>query len=206
MQTKYIAPVCTLITFALAALGIAYFYRAELRAAQRELICLTTEHETLRDLADMYIVQDSLHAAKAQALELTVAQLERLRASDAALIAQLQTKGRDLEEVVAMQSETITRLAAVPRDTVILVDSVEIKARAVSVSSKWYDFEGYFTDDLFTGELHNREYLVIAETVKYRRFLGFLWKTRKVVDREIDVVSKNPNTTITGFEYNRLIH
>lgn len=206
MQTKYIAPVCTLITFALAALGIAYFYRAELRAAQRELTCLTTEHETLRDLADMYIVQDSLHAAKAQALELTVAQLERLRASDAALIAQLQTKGRDLEEVVAMQSETITRLAAVPRDTVILVDSVEIKARAVSVSSKWYDFEGYFTDDLFTGELHNREYLVIAETVKYRRFLGFLWKTRKVLDREVDVVSKNPNTTITGFEYNRLIH
>lgn len=206
MQTKYIAPVCTLITFALAALGIAYFYRAELRAAQRELTCLTTEHETLRDIADMYIVQDSLHAAKAQALELTVAQLERLRASDAALIAQLQTKGRDLEEVVAMQSETITRLAAVPRDTVILVDSVEIKARAVSVSSKWYDFEGYFTDDLFTGELHNREYLVIAETVKYRRFLGFLWKTRKVVDREVDVVSKNPNTTITGFEYNRLIH
>ena len=206
MQTKYIAPVCTLITFALAALGIAYFYRAELRAAQRELTCLTTEHETLRDLADMYMVQDSLHAAKAQALELTVAQLERLRASDAALIAQLQTKGRDLEEVVAMQSETITRLAAVPRDTVILVDSVEVKARAVSVSSKWYDFEGYFTEDLFTGELHNREYLVIAETVKYRRFLGFLWKTRKVVDREVDVVSKNPNTTITGFEYNRLIH
>lgn len=206
MQTRYIAPVCTLITFALAALGIAYFYRAELRAAQRELTCLTTEHETLRDIADMYIVQDSLHAAKAQALELTVAQLERLRASDAALIAQLQTKGRDLEEVVAMQSETITRLAAVPRDTVILVDSVEVKARAVSVSSKWYDFEGYFTDDLFTGELHNREYLVIAETVKYRRFLGFLWKTRKVVDREVDVVSKNPNTTITGFEYNRLIH
>lgn len=206
MRTKYIAPVCTLIVFALAALGIAYFYHAELKAAQRELACLTTEHETLRDIADSYMVHDSLHAAKAQSLELTVAQLERLRASDAALIAQLQTKGRDLEEVVAMQSETITRLAAVPRDTVILVDSVEVKARAVSVSSKWYDFEGYFTDDLFTGELHNREYLVIAETVKYRRFLGFLWKTRKVVDREIDVVSKNPHTTITGVEYNRLIH
>jgi hypothetical protein len=42
---------------------------------------------------------------------------------------------------------------------------------------------------------------LIVETVQYKRFWGFLWKTKKIKNREIDVVSKNPATKILGVEF-----
>ena len=52
----------------------------------------------------------------------------------------------------------------------------------------------------FEGRLEVRDSLIIVESVKYKRFLGFLWKTNKVKNRQIDVVSKNPHTKIVGTE------
>ena len=76
-----------------------------------------------------------------------------------------------------------------------------IPAVAVHCGDAWFDFDGILTHDEFTGTLSNRDSLVVAESVKYRRFLGFLWKTKRVKDRRVDVVSKNPHTSIMGVEY-----
>ena len=149
-----------------------------------------------------YRVRDSLNAARVQSLELTVKEYERFRADDAALIKQLKQRNRDLSAVNKTQSQTIIDLRAVPRDTVVLVrDSIVTPAVAVHCGDAWFDFGGLLTKDEFTGKLTNRDSLLLAETVKYRRFLGFLWKTRKVEDRQLDVVSKNPHTEIMGIEH-----
>ena len=50
-------------------------------------------------------------------------------------------------------------------------------------------------------QISNRESLKIVETVKYKRFLGFLWKTNKVKSRQVDVVSQNPATSIVNVDY-----
>lgn len=151
---------------------------------------------------EQYRVRDSLNAARVQSLELTVKEYERFRADDAVLIKQLKQRNRDLAAVNKTQSETIIELSAVPRDTVIIVrDSIQVPAVAVHCGDAWFDFDGLLTKESFTGTLHNRDSLIVAETVKYRRFLGFLWKTRKVEDRQIDVVSKNPHTEIVGLEH-----
>lgn len=155
-------------------------------------------------LADVehYRVRDSLNAARVQSLELTVKEYERFRADDAALIKQLKQRNRDLAAVNKTQSQTIIDLRAVPRDTVVLVrDSIITPAVAVHCGDAWFDFDGILTGDQFTGTLTNRDSLLLAETVKYRRFLGFLWKTRKVEDRQLDVVSRNPHTEIMGVEH-----
>ena len=52
----------------------------------------------------------------------------------------------------------------------------------------------------FSGTLEVRDSLLVVETVQRKRFLGFLWKTKRVKSREIDVVSKNPYTDIVGVE------
>lgn len=151
---------------------------------------------------ERYRVRDSLNAARVQSLELTVKEYERFRADDAALIKQLKQRNRDLAAVNKTQSQTIIDLRAVPRDTVVLVrDSIITPAVAVHCDDAWFDFDGILTADQFTGKLTNRDSLLLAETVKYRRFLGFLWKTRKVEDRQLDVVSKNPHTEIMGIEH-----
>lgn len=157
--------------------------------------------ETLLSDVETYRVRDSLNAARVQALELTVKEFERYRAEDAALIRELQTKNRDLASINKTQSQTIIEFLAVPKDTVVLVDSVLVPAVAVHCGDEWFDFDGMLTNDAFSGTLVNRDSLLIAESVKYKRFLGFLWKTHKVVDRRVDVVNKNPHTSILGVEH-----
>ena len=150
---------------------------------------------------ERYRVRDSLNAARVQSLELTIKEYERFRGDDAALIKQLKQRNRDLVAVNKTQSQTIIDLRAVPKDTVIVRDSVRVPAVAVHCGDAWFDFDGILTADQFTGKLSNRDSLLLAETVKYRRFLGFLWKTRKVEDRELNVVSRNPHTEILGVEH-----
>ena len=157
--------------------------------------------ETLLGDVEIYRVRDSLSAVRVQSLELTVSEFERFRADDARLIHELKAKNRDLAAVNKTQSQTIIDLRAAPKDTVVLRDSVLVPAVAVHCGVAWFDFDGILTKDEFTGTLANRDSLMIAESVKYRRFLGFLWKTNKVKNRRVDVVSKNPHTTIIGVEH-----
>lgn len=149
-----------------------------------------------------YRVRDSLSAARVESLELTIKEYEKFRADDAMLIKSLQKKNRDLASVNKTQSETIINLQSVPKDTIIITkDSLIIPAVKIHSGDAWYDFDGLLTKEEFTGTLRNRDSLVVAETVKYKRFLGFLWKTKQIKDRQVDVVSKNPHTEILGVEH-----
>ena len=148
---------------------------------------------------EQYKTRDSLNAAKVGTLELTIQEYERFRAADAKLIKTLQTKNRDLTAITAAQSQTIMELSAVPRDTVIIRDSVAMPAVAVHTGDAWYDFSGLLTKDEFTGKMEHRDTLLLVETVQYKRCLFF--KTKKVKNRQLDVVSKSPHNTIVGLEH-----
>ena len=187
-----------LVVALLVAGNIFQFKRIEKLSAERDKYARNTD-ALLTDI-ETYKVNDSLNAAKTQALELTVKEFEKYRAEDAALIRQLKTKNRDLQSVVTNQSEMIVEMQSVPKDTVIIRDSVKIGAKVVHCGDDWYDFDGLLTDKEFTGNMVSRDSLLIAETVKYKRFLGFLWKTKQIKNREIDVVSKNPHNKIQNCE------
>ena len=176
--------------------------------ANRKIERLTAERDryagnTAALLSDVerYRVRDSLSAARVQSLELTVKEFERFLADDAALIKQLKARNRDLAAINKTQSQTIIDLRAVPRDTVIIRDSVQVPAVSVHCGDAWFDFDGLLTAKEFSGTLKNRDSILVAETVQYKRFLGFLWKTSKVKNRRVDVVSKNPHTEIVNVEY-----
>lgn len=157
--------------------------------------------ETLLSDVETFRVRDSLSAARVQSLELTIKEYQRFRADDAALIRELKSKNRDLAAVNKTQSQTIINLQAIPRDTIVIRDSVQVPAVAVHCGDAWFDFDGVLTTDEFTGTLTNRDSLLLAESVRYKRFLGFLWKTKQVKDREFGVISRNPHTTILGIEH-----
>lgn len=197
MVKKWIIVAVAILAAALAVIWVDN--KIDRLTAQRDKYRNNTE--TLLSDVETYRVRDSLHAARVQSLELTAKEYERFRADDAALIKQLKQRNRDLAAVNKTQSQTIIDLRAVPKDTVIVRDSVRVPAVAVHCGDAWFDFDGILTADQFTGKLSNRDSLLLAETVKYRRFLGFLWKTRNVEDRQLDVVSKNPHTEIIGIEH-----
>ena len=193
----------------LAVIGIVAALAVTCILSGRKIDRLTAERDrhagnTAALLFDVerYRVRDSLSAARAQSLELTVKEYERFRAEDAALIKELKQRNRDLAAVNKTQSQTIIDLRAVPKDTIIIAkDSLIIPAVKIHSGDAWYDFDGLLTKEEFTGTLRNRDSLVVAETVKYKRFLGFLWKTKQIKDRQVDVISKNPHTEILGVEH-----
>ena len=159
--------------------------------------------ETLLQDVRTYQTKDSLNAAKVGNLMLKASEYEKYRADDLALIKTLQTKNRDLQRVTTAQMETINELRANVRDSIVYLpgDTVTTVLRCIEYSDKWVDFDGCIINNTFSGKIITRDSLLIAETVQYKRWLGFLWKTNKVKNREIDVVSKNPATTILGVEF-----
>jgi len=151
-----------------------------------------------------YQTKDSLNAIKVGNLELSLAEYKKYRADDLALIKTLQAKNRDLERVTTTQMETINELRATVRDSVVYLpgDTVTTVLRCVDIVEPYFELHGCATPDgQFTGTHINRDSLLIVETVQYKRWLGFLWKTKKIKNREIDVVSKNPATKILGVEF-----
>lgn len=160
--------------------------------------------ETLLQDVETYKTKDSLNAAKVGVLELKLSEFEKYRASDAELIKTLQTKNRELEAVTTAQMETITKLRGTVRDSIVYLpgDTTTTVLKCVDISDPWFSLKGCTTPDgEFTGTFVNRDSILVAATVQYKRFLGFLWKTKKIKNREIDVISRNPHTKIMGVEY-----
>lgn len=158
--------------------------------------------ETLLQDVKTYQTKDSLNAIKVGNLELSLAEYKKYRADDLALIKTLQAKNRDLERVTTTQMETINELRATVRDSVVYLpgDTVTTVLRCIEYSDKWVDFDGCIINNTFSGKIITRDSLLITESVQYKRFLNFLWKTKRIKNREFDIVSKNPHTKITGFE------
>ena len=178
---------------------------------QKRINNLTVERDKYRSNTEIllqdvktYQTKDSLNAIKVGNLELSLAEYKKYRADDLALIKTLQAKNRDLERITTTQMETINELRATVRDSVVYLpgDTVATVLRCVDIVEPWFELHGCTTPaGVFTGTHINRDSLLIAETVQYKRFWGFLWKTKKIKNREIDVVSKNPATRILGVEF-----
>lgn len=190
------------IALAAAAVVTIWVQRSRINQLTGERDKYRTNTETLLQDVSRYQTKDSLNAAKVGVLELKLSEFEKYRASDAELIKTLQTKNRELEAVTTAQMETITKLRGTVRDSIVYLpgDTVTTVLRCIEYSDKWVDFDGCIKNNTFSGKIITRDSLLITETLQYKRWLGFLWKTKRIKNREFDIVSKNPHTKITGFE------
>lgn len=190
------------IVLAVAAVVTIWVQRSRINQLTGERDKYRTNTETLLQDVSRYQTKDSLNAAKVGNLELKLSEYKKYRADDAALIKSLQTKNRDLQRVTTAQMKTINELRANVRDSIVYLpgDTVTTVLRCIEYSDKWVDLDGCIINNTFSGKIITRDSLLITESVQYKRWLGFLWKTKRIKNREFDIVSKNPNSKITGFE------
>lgn len=198
-----------IIAIAILALVLAFHKIHRLKEENTRLLSnqeiLLTQKQTIMAESQAYRVSDSLNAAKVSELQFTLKEYKKYRAQDLQLIEQLKVKKSDLQKVIDSQTETINSLSAKLNDS-IRIDAVTNTVdtlKCFNYKSKWTDVFGCIDlkRDSINLQIKNRESLKIVETVVYKRFLGFLWKTNKVKDRQVDVISENPNTTITNLDY-----
>lgn len=166
---------------------------------------LLTEKAFVMSGNQKYKVSDSLNAVQVSELELTLKEYKLYRSKDLKLIEQLKAGESDLQKIITSQYETISALSVKLQDSIRLdtttnqIDTLKY----FDYKSKWVDVKGCvdLRRDTVELQINNRESLKVVETVTYKRFLGFLWKTNKVKSRQVDVVSENPNTEIMNCEY-----
>lgn len=166
---------------------------------------LLSEKESIMAESQKYKIADSLNAIKVSELQLTLKEYKKYRAQDLQLIEQLNIKKSNLQKVINTQSETINTLSINILDSII-ADTVTNQIdtlKCFKYKSKWADVSGCLDlrRDTVDIQINNRESLKVVETVIHRRFLGFLWKTKRIKSRHVDIVSENPNTKITNCEY-----
>lgn len=192
-----------LIILGLVALfsAIVAYQANKLTALKEKNESLTSTKEVLLDSIRHYRTENGLQAAEIGEIRITVDELKKYRTDDAKLIESLKTKGRNTERFVSVNTTAKDTILSIVRDSVIRRDTVLLTVRSINIDKKWYSIHGYIDGDSIKGALTTRSSLKIVETVKYKRFLGFLWKTNKVKNRKVDVTSLNPNEEITDIEF-----
>ena len=155
----------------------------------------------LLDSLNTYKVNDSLNAASAKQLQLTIDEYKQYRASDYALIAQLKADKKRLEQVTTVQTETVYEVSAPAVGRVVVRDSIIVDTvRCYDYEDTWLSFNGCIADAVFTGTVKSRDSLLYVEHIVPKRFLGFLWKYG-VRERRQEIISRNPHTEIVGAEF-----
>lgn len=152
--------------------------------------------ETALGEAERYKSADSLNVVRITALRLTLDELKRYRAEDAQTIERLRMKGRDVKGIESHSTATNYSVTTIIRDTLLQRDTIKVNARCVDYHDAWLDFSGCMEADTFRGDIRSRDTLYIFESVKRKRFLGFLWKTKRIKERTWDCFCRNPHADI----------
>ena len=187
------------ITLCVLCLLLLSAQRYALKQARAERDRYQNNTYILMDSVQTFKTKAGYSAAKVGQLELTLKELKQLKADDEKLIKELKGK-KDLVHYITNDIVTEVPVTTEVHDTIVKRDSVYIPAKCIEWSDPWASLSGCFVGDDFTGKILVRESLVITEVVKRKRFLGFLWKTKKIKHDDWNVVSKNPHTEIVDYQ------
>lgn len=181
---------------------VAYFLNVRVSQLKHDRDTYKRNNAVLLNDVKYYRALDSLNAAKVGVLELSIQDYERFMKEDADLINKLKRKNEELQNFSKIQAETIIKIRAQVKDSLIYIpgDTAYQSIPCVSFRDSWTNIEACVYNDTLIGDIQIRDSLILYETIIYKRFLSFLWKTKKIKERSFNIVSKNPYTEIKGVE------
>lgn len=164
---------------------------------QNQIIILRNNQSMLLDSNTHFKVNDSLNAIKVANLLVSLKQYKKYHSDDALLIKQL--KGEKAQTIVKPKIRTEYKIETQIKDSIIYKDTL----KNFSFNDKWYDINGQLNKDSVILTIKSYDELLIVESLQKKKFLFFklpisiFGYKRKVVN----VISKNPNSTIISSEY-----
>jgi hypothetical protein len=134
----------------------------------------------------------NLNVAKVQALTYTVSDYKKYEWQDAQTIQSLRTQLKYAQNASNISTQTITNTVTVLKDS------------CFNQTSKWQDISGCIKSGTISIKSVNRDSLLaVISTKSKHNFLFFHWG-EKITD--LNVISKNPNTQITGVKFTVIKH
>lgn len=193
-----------IIVILIAIIGCASFvYNYNKLSKENKL--LQNNQEVLLANNKSYKVRDSLNAINTKLLELKMSELKKYREEDLKLIDDLKLSKSQLEKIISLKTETINSLKAALKDS-IMMDTITNQVdtlKCFNYRSVWIDVNGCMHKDSVDLQIKNREKLKVIESLEKKKF----WFMKLPIwlfgykNKQLDVISFNPNTTITNVEY-----
>lgn len=174
-------------------------YRSEQAERQR----FEGNQTVLMDSVQHYKVRDSLNAACVEALHLTVSEYKKYRREDAALIRDMGIKLKRALSATKVETSTDVEIHAPIQDSIIRPDNPDMPPDTVRTfrwRDKWVSVAGTIRKDSVSCSVHSQDSLAIIAHRVPRKFLFIRWGTKAV---RLEIVSRNPHTTIKAAEYVR---
>lgn len=174
-------------------------YRSERAERQR----FEGNQSVLMDSVRHYKVRDSLYAASVQALHLTVSEYKKYRTEDAALIRDMGIKLKRALSVSKVETSTDVEILAPIQDSIIRPNNPEMPpdtVRKFRWRDPWVSVAGTIRKDSVSCSVHSEDSLAIVAHRVPHKFLFIRWGTKAV---RLEIVSRNPHTTIQAAEFVR---
>lgn len=178
----------------------------EVSRLHEEISTYQRNERALLDGVEHYKSCNDLSCARVDELELSLADAKKVIGEDAKVIETLKSKIKDMSKFDRIATKTEIKVVEKLKDTTIVKERETIfrdtihDVKYVDVIKPYYDVHATIVHDTIDLDIMTRDSLLVVETIKYKRFLGFLWKTKRIKSRTIDVVSKNPNTIIEDIQ------
>ena len=188
---KYLLFYSVILSMALLAF---FHYTKKLRV---ENLAYRNNVYILMDSVANYQVSDSLNALQIGELQLKLSEYKKFREEDAKLIKKL--KADKPQTIVKTETKTEYKIITQIKDSIVYKDTIKL----INYSSKWTDLRGFIDKDSIHVNISNREELLLVEALQRKKFIGiklpvWLFGYKK---KTIDIISKNPNTTVNKIEY-----
>lgn len=147
-----------------------------------------------------YKTKDSLNVASIGEISLKLSEFKKYRAEDMELIKTLKADKRNLQAVVSAQMETIRELELTPKDTIIYREDKEpYIAKAYQFKDDNLIFDALIGEnDVMNAKFHIFVRVKYIEHIKRHRFLFIKWGVK---ERRQEILSLDPNTTVTQAEF-----
>ena len=181
-------------------IGAVLWQQERIKVISAERTMYRQNVNTLMDKIVYYQTQDSLNAVSVGQLELKLSEVNKYRSDDMKLIETLKVDKNRLQKITTTQTQTIYELETHVRDSLIYIDNyITDTLKCINIKDKWFDLHGCIdANSKFAGRFENRDSLLYVEHIIPKRFLFIKWGIK---ERRQEIVSKNPNTRITGAEF-----
>lgn len=193
------------ITAVLIAIVVCVSFIYNYNRLSKENKLLKNNQEVLLDSNKSYKVRDSLNAVNTKLLELKMSELKKYREEDLELINDLKLSKSQLEKIISLKTETINGLKAALKDSIVrdTVTNQIDTLKCFNYKSVWIDVDGCMHKDSVNLQVKNREKLKVIESLEKKKF----WFMKLPIwlfgykNKQLDIISLNPNTTVTNVEY-----
>lgn len=156
---------------------------------------LKINEATLLDSLNSYKIQDSINVAKISELRLSMHNYEKYFSENSKIVK--KTKADKVESIINPKILTEIKIRTV-FDTVY-IDS----ARHFKYTDAWSSVNGIVYNDSVSLNIKNTEELIIVTNKQKKKFLFFKLPVSifGYKNKQVDVISKNPRTTISNVSY-----